>query len=66
MGDYEKSIADYDASLRIIPGNAWAWYGRGIAKLRRQRSAEGQADIAQATALSPKVTEEFDRHGIAP
>jgi tetratricopeptide (TPR) repeat protein len=66
MGDYEKSIADYDASLRITPRNAWAWYGRGIAKLRRQRSAEGQADIAHATALSPKVTEEFDRHGIAP
>jgi tetratricopeptide (TPR) repeat protein/predicted aspartyl protease len=66
MGEYDKSIADYDASLKADPRNAWAWYGRGIAKLRTQRSAEGQADIAQATALSPKVAAEFGRHGIDP
>ena len=66
MGDYDKSIADYDASLQLNPKNAWSLYGRGIDKLRTQKTSEGAADIAQATALWPQVTDEFKRHGIAP
>jgi tetratricopeptide (TPR) repeat protein len=66
LGDYDKSIADYDASLKITPKNAFALYGRGIDKLRKQKAPEGQADIAQAIAISPKIAEDFNRHGIAP
>jgi tetratricopeptide (TPR) repeat protein/predicted aspartyl protease len=66
MGDYEKSILDYDAALRISPKDPRSWYGLGIDNLRKQRIAEGEADIARATALWPKVADEFTRHGIAP
>ena len=66
LGDYDKSIADYDASLKINPDNASALYGRGIDKLRKQREPEGQADIAQAIVLSPKIAQSFDLLGIAP
>ena len=66
LGEYDKSIADFDASLKINPKNAWAWYGRGIDKLRRQRTADGEADIAQATNLRAKVADEFKRQGIVP
>jgi tetratricopeptide (TPR) repeat protein/predicted aspartyl protease len=66
MGNYDKSIAAYDTSLKIDPKDAWSWYGRGIDKLREQKSAEGEADIAQARTLWPKVDEEFARRGIAP
>jgi tetratricopeptide (TPR) repeat protein/predicted aspartyl protease len=66
LGDYDKSIADYDASLKITPKNAAALYGRGIDKLRKQKAPEGQADIAQAIVLRPKIAEDFSRHGIAP
>jgi tetratricopeptide (TPR) repeat protein len=66
MGEYDKSIADYDASLRINPKNAWSLYGRGIDKLRQQKTSDGDADIAQATAVWPKVTQEFKRRGIIP
>ncbi len=66
MGDYDKSISDYDAALKISPKNPWSWYGRGIDKLRKQKISEGQADIAQATSIWPKIAEEFNRHGIAP
>jgi tetratricopeptide (TPR) repeat protein/predicted aspartyl protease len=66
MGDYDRSIADYDASLRINPKNAWALYGRGIAKLRKQKTVDGDADIAQATAVWARVPEEFKRRGIVP
>jgi tetratricopeptide (TPR) repeat protein/predicted aspartyl protease len=66
MGEYDKSIADFDASLKISPKNASSWYGRGIDKLRKQRTADGEADIAQATALLPTIADEFKRRGIVP
>ncbi len=65
MGDYDKSMSDYDASLKINPKDAWSWYGRGIDKFRKQKTSEGDADIAQATAIWPKVADEFNRYGIA-
>jgi tetratricopeptide (TPR) repeat protein len=66
MGEYDKSIADYDASLKINPRNAWSLYGRGIDELRKHKAPEGQADIAQATAAWAGVAAEFNRRGIAP
>jgi len=66
MGEYDKSIADYDASLKANPKNAWSLYGRGIDELRTLKTPEGKADIAQAASLSPQVAEEYTRHGISP
>jgi tetratricopeptide (TPR) repeat protein len=66
MGDYEKSIADYDASLQVTPKDAWSLYGRGIDKLRENKTPEGEADMADAVKLWPKIADEFTRRGIAP
>jgi tetratricopeptide (TPR) repeat protein len=66
MGDYDKSIADYDESLKLASGNAWALYGRGIAKTRKNKLAEGEADRAAAVKLSPHIGDEFTRRGITP
>jgi tetratricopeptide (TPR) repeat protein len=66
LGDYDKSIADYDGSLRVGPNSAWALYGRGVAKIRKHKTAEGEADIAHALSLSPGVADEFKRRGIVP
>ncbi|MBV8340887.1 MAG: hypothetical protein JO173_00735, partial [Gammaproteobacteria bacterium] len=44
----------------------WALYGRGLAKAQRGQAAAGHADIAAATALSPKIAEEAASHGITP
>jgi len=66
MGDYDRSIADYDAALKISARNAGSLYGRGIAKLRKQKTSEGEADIALATSLRPQVVTEFKQHGIVP
>jgi tetratricopeptide (TPR) repeat protein len=51
LGDYARSIADYDAAIAIAPQSAWGWYGRGIDKLRQHQTAAGEADIAQAKSL---------------
>jgi len=66
LGDYEKSIADYDDSLKLAPGNYWSLYGRGIAKIRRQKTAEGQADLEAAKKLSPEIADAFAHRGINP
>jgi tetratricopeptide (TPR) repeat protein len=66
MGEYAKSIADYDVSLKINPKRAWGYYGRGVDELRLNKAAEGQADIDRAKALAPKLADEAARRGIVP
>jgi tetratricopeptide (TPR) repeat protein len=66
MGDYDKSIADYDASLKIEARDAWSLYGRGIDKLRKHENSAAEADMAQAAAIWPSVADEFKRRGIVP
>jgi tetratricopeptide (TPR) repeat protein len=66
LGDYDKSLADYDASLKIRPKDAWSLYGRGIDELRKKKPAEGEADMAAAVNIQPKIADEFARRGITP
>jgi predicted aspartyl protease/tetratricopeptide (TPR) repeat protein len=66
LGDYPKSIADYDAAIAIAPKIAWSWYGRGIDKLRQHQTAAGDADIVEAESLSLKIAEKFTHYGISP
>ena len=66
MGDYDKAIADYGASLALRPKDAWSLYGRGTAELHRNKIAQGEADQAAATALWAPIAEQFKRRGIAP
>jgi tetratricopeptide (TPR) repeat protein len=65
LGDYDKSIADYDESLKVVR-SASSLYGRGVAKIRKKRVPEGEADIAAATAVRASIGEEFKRRGIVP
>jgi tetratricopeptide (TPR) repeat protein/predicted aspartyl protease len=66
LGDYDKSIADFDDSLKLAPKNAQALYGRGVAELRKHKTPEGQADLAEASKLLPNIAAEFSRRGISP
>jgi len=64
LGDYDKSIGDYDAALKINPQMPTALYGRGVAKIRKKQIAEGEADIANAEKSAPKVAQQFEALGI--
>jgi tetratricopeptide (TPR) repeat protein/predicted aspartyl protease len=66
LGDYDKAIADYNASLQLRPGNATSLYGRGLAKLKKNETAESSVDIAAAEKITPNVSEYFKRYGIGP
>jgi len=66
QANYDKAIADFDAALKTIPKNAFALYGRGVAKSKKNNSIAGQSDIDAAEVLAPKITERYQRYGIAP
>jgi tetratricopeptide (TPR) repeat protein/predicted aspartyl protease len=66
LGDYDKSIGDYDAALKLQPRSAWTLYGRGLAKLKKNQRSEGEADIAQAVNIAPGVVDGYKRLDIAP
>jgi Aspartyl protease len=66
LGDYDKSIDDFDAALVLRPKSAWSLYGRGIAKIRRSKTAEGQADMAAAEVVWPPIADAFAMRGITP
>jgi tetratricopeptide (TPR) repeat protein/predicted aspartyl protease len=64
-GELDKSLADYSESLKLFPKNPWALYGQALAKIRKGMSAAGQADLAAAQAIAPRIGEEFIKLGIA-
>jgi tetratricopeptide (TPR) repeat protein/predicted aspartyl protease len=66
MGKYDKAVDDYDAALRMQPRNAWALYGRGIARLHEAMETEGRADIAAARMSAPAIVALAERLGIKP
>jgi tetratricopeptide (TPR) repeat protein/predicted aspartyl protease len=66
MNDNDKSLADYDLSLKMDPSSAWGWYGRGVVELRLNKSAAGQSDMEHAKTLWPKVADAFTHYGIVP
>jgi len=66
QASYDKAISDFDAALKTIPKDAYALYGRGVAKMRKNKTAEGEADIAEAVKIWPHIAEPFSTHGLAP
>ena len=65
-GELDQSIADYNGALRQMPKNAWSLYGRGVAELRKGLKAEGEADVAAASAIDPAVVEHAKKLGVTP
>lgn len=66
LGQWKKSIADYNAVLAINPYNAGAIYMRGIAEIRDGQSTEGHADIVRASVIFPDIGANFASYGVTP
>jgi tetratricopeptide (TPR) repeat protein len=64
MGQWDSAIADYSSALRLDPRLASSLYGRGLAKLKKGGTADGDADISAAKAIEAKIVEEFARYGV--
>jgi len=66
QANYERAILDFDAALKTMPKNPFALYGRGVAKIRKNKTAEGEIDIAEAVKIAPNVGTPFSKRGLAP
>jgi len=53
------------SALRLQPHSAWSLYGRGLAKVRKGSTSAGEADIAAATVVQPRIEHEARKRGIA-
>jgi tetratricopeptide (TPR) repeat protein len=66
QANYERAILDFDAALKTLPKDAAALYGRGVAKIRKNKTAEGEIDIAEAVKIAPNIATPFSKRGLAP
>ena len=66
LGDFDKSINDYTASLEIRPKNAGSLYGRGLAKLKNNDRSGGEDDIARAVSIAPGAADSYKKMGLVP
>ena len=66
LGQYQASIADYDAALKGSVKHAWSFFGRAVDELRLGRAAQSQADMAAAIALDPSLPDTAKKYGITP
>jgi tetratricopeptide (TPR) repeat protein len=66
LGQPDQAIADYDAALRLDPQKAHTLYGRGLAKRRKADLAGAEADFVAATAISPRIGEQYRGYSVRP
>ena len=64
LGEPDRAIADYDASLNFDPRSAAALFGRGVAK-QMQRVGSGASDMAAAANINSAVAHEFEKYGVS-
>lgn len=63
---FEHAIDDANAALAIDSKLASSLYVRGLAKLESGDAAGGNADIAAAKTLDPKIQDTYQRYGVLP
>jgi tetratricopeptide (TPR) repeat protein len=66
QGNYDKAISDFDGALKTLPKDPFALYGRGVAKVRRNKTAEGDTDMSEAVKLAPNIAAAFGARGLGP
>jgi tetratricopeptide (TPR) repeat protein len=63
-GAFDDAITNYDAALRNDAKHAYSLYGRGLARRMKGEVAGGEADIAAAKAIYPRVSQYMVRYGL--
>ncbi|HEX3366146.1 aspartyl protease family protein [Phenylobacterium sp.] len=66
LGKWDEAIVQYTAAIKAQPRAPRALYGRGLAEQKKGQKTEGDADLAAALAITPTMTAEFRRYGLAP
>jgi len=66
LNQFDKAIADGNASIQADPKQSSAFYIRGLAKRRSGDVAGGDTDIATAKSLDPRVADAYTPYGVGP
>jgi len=66
LGDFQRSIDDFNSALSKQPSLVSSLYGRGLDELRLGRKAAARADMKKAIELQPSVSEIYEKYGIKP
>jgi len=66
LGDFDKSISDFNTSLKRQPKGSFALYGLGVAERKKGLQAEGDKNIQAAVAITPTIPEFFKRLNLTP
>lgn len=64
LGKPEQALVEYDAALKIDANRALSLFGRGLARGKLGKTAEGETDKAAARALDPTVEAQFSAYGL--
>ena len=65
-GEYGLAVGDASGALSINLKLAPSRYVRGLARLREGNEKDGDADIAAAKKLDPKIADEYVGYGVKP
>jgi tetratricopeptide (TPR) repeat protein len=66
MNNYTAAISDFNSALGKDAKLSSSLYVRGLAKRRNGDTTGGDADIAAAKAIDPKMAETYAGYGVAP
>lgn len=66
LGHYAESIRAYQQALASTPHSAWSLYGLGLAQLRSGQAEAGNASLAAARKVDPRIADRFSHFGMAP
>lgn len=64
LGKPEIALAEYDAALKLDANRALSLFGRGLARAKLGKKAEGESDKAAARALDPAIDGHFSVYGL--
>ena len=66
LGNYDKSIEDYQAALAMQPKQVWSLYGLGLAELKKGRTDQANTSLQKAQSLDATIAGRFKEIGLAP
>jgi tetratricopeptide (TPR) repeat protein/predicted aspartyl protease len=66
LSQFDRTIADDNASIQLRPQSPYPYYLRGLAELRKGLTAAGRADLAAAQKMQPDIGRHYAEMGLTP